>query len=320
MGRIQKNSFFIAIAFILTAVFTMSGCKPSVPSDIIQPGEMEDILYDYHLAQSIAQNNSSSSVIDTRVYKLTVLKKHAISESEFDSSMVYYMRHTERLQKIYESLADRFSKEAQEQGITVSQFGSSEGLMGDTTNIWTGTNAFVLNRYSPFNMEESSIQCDSSFHKGDAIILSFQSDFIFQDGSRNGIAVLAITYGNDSVAQAVAHLSSTQRYTLQLSDDNKKGIKAIKCLFLLSSDTQSGEEDNITTLRMMIISDISLIRMHRDLSKINAHKSSGDSIQQQNVNTSSPNGQPMSLNGGPAMTPPQQMQMNNGNITQGGRP
>ena len=42
--------------FILLMVTTI-GCKPGVPSKYIQPNEMEEILYDYHLAGAMARNN-----------------------------------------------------------------------------------------------------------------------------------------------------------------------------------------------------------------------------------------------------------------------
>lgn len=42
---------FISVSFLL--IF-MQGCKPSLPSDILSRGEMEDVMYDYHLSKSLA--------------------------------------------------------------------------------------------------------------------------------------------------------------------------------------------------------------------------------------------------------------------------
>ncbi len=35
---------------------SLTGCKPSLPDDVLSQGKMEDILYDYHLALAIVQN------------------------------------------------------------------------------------------------------------------------------------------------------------------------------------------------------------------------------------------------------------------------
>lgn len=49
------------------ALLLMVACKPQVPSDYLQPGEMEDILYDYHLAQAMAQRNEGGSEAERMV-------------------------------------------------------------------------------------------------------------------------------------------------------------------------------------------------------------------------------------------------------------
>ena len=81
----------------------LCSCKPSIPRDVIDPDDMEDILYDYHLADAAANLNSDSTrFYNARLYQLAVLKKHGVTEAQFDSSMVYYTRHTEKLYAIYE--------------------------------------------------------------------------------------------------------------------------------------------------------------------------------------------------------------------------
>ena len=39
----------------VAAVLLFPACKPGVPSDLIQPAELEDLLYDYHIAQAMAE-------------------------------------------------------------------------------------------------------------------------------------------------------------------------------------------------------------------------------------------------------------------------
>ena len=91
---------FIQVSSIF-GVLLLMGCAPSVPGKYIQPGEMEDILYDYHIAEAMANDyESRRDTLLMRVYKAAVLKKHGYSEAEFDSSMVYYMRHADRLHHI----------------------------------------------------------------------------------------------------------------------------------------------------------------------------------------------------------------------------
>ena len=41
----------------------LCSCKPSIPRDVIDPDDMEDILYDYHLADAAASLNSDSTIM-----------------------------------------------------------------------------------------------------------------------------------------------------------------------------------------------------------------------------------------------------------------
>ena len=51
---------FLPIALLLAIVFS---CKPTVPSDYIQPGDMEEILYDYHVAQAMGRDGQRNGNI-----------------------------------------------------------------------------------------------------------------------------------------------------------------------------------------------------------------------------------------------------------------
>ena len=94
----MKHSALYVILLVLMTV----GCKPKVPSELVQPDDLEDILYEYHLAQSMARNEHTldASYNQTK-YFLAVLEKHHVSEAVFDSSLVYYYTHAERLKEIY---------------------------------------------------------------------------------------------------------------------------------------------------------------------------------------------------------------------------
>lgn len=251
------------IFFIVLLAFW--ACSPQVPNEYIQPDDMEDILYDYHLAQSMAEEGDAdkghSTFTKQTAYRSAVLRKHGVSEAEFDTSFVYYVRHTERLQKIYEHLAKRLTNEAQSLGATASdinRFGSQLAT-GDTANVWIGEKSVILSPYVPFNQYSFTIKADTAFHKGDRILLQFKPQFIYQDGVREGMAYLSIVYSNDSIATQSRQISSDSQQTLDIADGEGLGIKEVKGFFYLGN----GRNQSQTTLKLMCISDIALIRLHQ---------------------------------------------------------
>ncbi|MBF1586800.1 MAG: DUF4296 domain-containing protein, partial [Prevotella sp.] len=73
------------------ALLFLMACKPSIPREYLQPDEMTNILYDYHLASSMAEL-SSNDAANTQQYRAAVLKKYGVTQQQFDASLSYYMR------------------------------------------------------------------------------------------------------------------------------------------------------------------------------------------------------------------------------------
>lgn len=262
------------LAFLIFFTLILIGCKPSVPDGVLSPKEMEDVLYDYHLADAMAQDEDTDQGYKERMYRAGVLKKHDVTQAVFDSSMVYYLRHTEELQKIYERLSDRLNDEIVALGGSTRSMGDFT-MNGDTANIWNGARTMVLDPHEPFNLYNFEIPVDSSFHKGDRLMLNFESEFIYQDGMRDGVAVLAVKFGNDSIATQSIHMSSPINYRLTIADNDHYGIKEIKGFFILNrSNDPSGQSSS--TLRLMILKNITFIRMREP--KLDPEQMKQDSI------------------------------------------
>ena len=57
----QQNCYMRGQKICILLAFVLVSCKPTVPSTYIQPGEMEDLLYDYHVAMSVASSKKCYS-------------------------------------------------------------------------------------------------------------------------------------------------------------------------------------------------------------------------------------------------------------------
>jgi len=240
----------------------LHSCKPGVPKDIIKPGKMEKILYDYHLAEGMAYSDGDYSNSDPKrmEYRKAVFEKHGVTEAEFDSSLVYYYRHSDKLHDIYVNVSKRFEDESVALGATPNsesgQFGHLT-TVGDTAIIWNETSSAVLMPYPPFNIVSFSTKPDSAFHKGDKVLLNFDTHFIFQEGSKDAVAYLSVIFSNDSVGSQVLHLFSDSHYSLQVTDNDKLGLKEIKGFVGL----MRGKNNDSETLKLLSLSNICLIRM-----------------------------------------------------------
>lgn len=258
------KKLMICLVAVMALLFCVSSCKPSLPGGILSKGKMTDILYDYHLALAMAHMDDSGDKGQSLAYREAVLRKHDVTSAEFDSSMVYYMRHTELLEDVYKDLADRYNNEITAMGGSAKEGGEFANLSatGDTANVWNLATSMVFMPVKPFNSTSFDIKVDSTFHKGDRLMLDFDAQFIYQDGMRNGVAMLAVQFGNDSIAQRTIMIQSTQHYSVELSDDDSLGIKSVKGYFMLMNDDNGTGVSSQTTLKLMFLEHIKLIRMH----------------------------------------------------------
>src|SRR5574344_498650 len=113
------------ISYAILLMLVMA-CVPSTPSGILSKGEMEDVLYDMHIAQGIYETREGgiASGADLIALRASVLKNHDIDKAEWDSSFNYYCRNTREMYEIYQSLSNRIDRNV------VALGGKVDGVQG----------------------------------------------------------------------------------------------------------------------------------------------------------------------------------------------
>lgn len=237
----------------------MVACAPSRPSYVLDPDEVEDILYDMHVAQSMydqrVENFNDEDIISLRA---SVLKNHDISQSEWDSTFSYYCRNSQELYAIYQSLTERIN------GNVVALGGRIDGLQdseADTANVWNREAAFLLMQQAPYNRLTFEIIPDSTFEDGDRITLQYDAQMIFQDGYRDVVSFLAVYYDNDSIVTNVIHTTSDNHGINIINNDvDRLHIKRIKGYFILNGNlVHTSSNPNGTTMRLAAIRNVKLL-------------------------------------------------------------
>jgi hypothetical protein len=250
----------LSISLFILSIVMVVGCKPSVPSEYIQPDELEDILYDYHVAEAMARNGSSMDAdYNQTKYFLAVLEKHQVTEAVFDSSLVYYYTHAERLKVIYSRVQERLVNDAKKLGASVGDINrySQYSESGDTANIWRNETALLLIPRPTRNRFDFVVKADSTFKLGDSFMFQFVTEHIWQNGSKDAVVCIKTTYEKDSVLQSINHVSISGITQLRVPYNKTLKIKELRGFIYLPQ----GEED-VETRRLMFVSQIQLIRFH----------------------------------------------------------
>lgn len=269
------TSMFCILFCCNMLVLTLTSCKPGVPSDVLSRGKMGNVLYDIHMAQALAQQAPSDSInFYIRLYQQAVYEKYGIDATTFYRSLAWYERHTDELVAIYKNLAERYGEGGEQSHFVAT---NATGLTGDTLDIWRGQSFALLSSQGAthYSFEQKA---DTSLHAGDVLIWTFNVGWHYHEGSREGMALLALHYKGDSVAvvQFPIYGSGQQRVITKVAD---RQVERIECLAY--QDAPWTERPRIMTL-----SDIHLQRIRRKEEKPTEEPAHGDSTKDSStVNT-----------------------------------
>lgn len=252
--RVYIIALWVCVMFIVS-------CTPQVPSKYIQPDDMEDILYDYHMSQAMANKDYDrvEQGFKQSMYYYAVLQKHDVTEAEFDSSLVYYYTHTERLANIYTRISRRMEDEAMRLGASVGDINkySQYAADGDTANVWNEATSLLLTPNSPYNRYSFNIIPDSTYKAGDTFLFQFDTDFLVEDGGKEANTVLMFTYEGDSVTSHHNIIRASGMSQLRVTCDSRKPITEIRGFIYF------GQGSKREGLRLLFIDRIQLIRFHK---------------------------------------------------------
>lgn len=244
--------------FLIFAIVAICACEERT-SSILSSGKLEDVLYDYHLAQAMIEElNGDDRSKMSQAYIDAVFEKHHITEAEFDSSMIYYNRNSKILQEIYSNIQERYQEENQQLALTTgNDVMTALSLNGDTANIWNASSLIVLRCKEGINHETFTITADSSFHRQDKFTLFCNPVMICEtmnDPNTYIMVGLSVNYKNGKTTASTMRVSTPHKYQIMVNAKEGEDIASVSGFFYFTG--------NKSMRNIALVSGIGLIRMH----------------------------------------------------------
>ncbi len=210
--------------------FTVTGCSVKRPDTVFQDAQMENILFDYHIAKAMADDVPYNESYKKSLYMESVFQKHGVTEAEFDSSMVWFSRHPDVLTKIYENVSARLKKErdAINHLIALRDNKPKESLPGDSVNVWQGRKVYQLTSMPLDNRLDFTLSVDTNFKERDTLRWSVRFRFLETDSLFAPQMALQIVYDKDTLVSGPKKVINTGIHTLSLSADTLGAMKEIR--------------------------------------------------------------------------------------------
>lgn len=252
--------YFIVKALLLLVTVSFAACSVKMPEGVIKPAEMEDLLYDYHLAQVITNDYSKNSY-EKKLHINYVFEKHGTTKEQFDSSLVWYTRYPKRMVRIYSNLEKRLTAELEAMGDAdelLADIRNAEMMLRDTVNLWSGTNVKLLSSSPLVNRVTFAFSADTTYVAGDSLVLSFSARFI-PNGSDSlryhAHAALVVEYLDKSIGSAGVQLQKNGDYSVGVARDFNRRIGSVRG-FVYYSDN-----DTLCASKLLL-GDIAVKRIH----------------------------------------------------------
>lgn len=203
-------------ACVLLACLMLVSCKVRLPEGIPSESKMEDLLYDYQLAQSLASLHKDSLAYYERYYTAAVLAKYRMSSADFDRALAYYTANAEVLGRIYMRIDQRLSQTTSATPHEQNPYAQMTDTSADTLNLWREKDFYILSPQDR-NRMDFVLQADSTLHPGDRLMFEFSPRWIYREGQKDAFAVLALHYVGDSVAVSQTNIGGSGRQSVSIT-------------------------------------------------------------------------------------------------------
>ncbi|MDR0973090.1 MAG: DUF4296 domain-containing protein [Prevotellaceae bacterium] len=255
MKQVSRNN---ALLFGIICLLLV-GCKVKVPETVIPRERMTDVLYDYHIAKAMGDQLPYAESHKKLLYIEYVFNKYDITQAQFDSSMVWYTRHTDILADIYLKLSARLKAEQKDVERLTAQLEHRPMISepGDSIDVWPYEQIYRLTG-TPMNRRlDFVIPADTNFHAGDTLDWKMRYRFLTDiDSAQAPFMALQIHYQNDSIIADIARVYADGFHRIRLSSDTLGELKEVRG-FLLYPQSRGKKSPTL------LLDSLTLMRYHR---------------------------------------------------------
>ena len=193
------------------------GCD-QVPEGIIPQKQMEQVLYDVHLAEGVMEEFPSRyrNLPSKQGLMAGVFAKNNVTKMQFDSSLVYYSSHLDKYMEVYEAVVIRLESERDTFALRLANYERSLlSPEGDSVDVWKRADQLLLSGEMNHLASSFELKGDSNYRADNRLVWEMRTfdvdsvtPLLFTIGYQlfNGD-----TFGHDTILYSSGHY----RYEMQ---------------------------------------------------------------------------------------------------------
>lgn len=241
----MKNKFWFHLCFVSFLAFSLTACKVKRPDNVLPEPEMENLLYDYHIAKAMGDYLPYNESYKKVLYIDAVFQKYGTTEAVFDSSIVWYTRNTEVLSKIYEKINKRMKADQDEINHLIALRDNKPKMSepGDSIDVWPWRRMLRLTGKKLNNYYTFVLPGDSNYKDRDTLVWEARYHFLHTmpaDSTGGAAMAMQIVYDKDTISR-LEHIDGPGVYRIRLFADTLGTIREVKgFIYYASNDSLQG--------------------------------------------------------------------------------
>ncbi len=216
----------LPIILFLSIIILVISCSKKDKDMIVDEETMVELLVDMHKYEALISSKPGDYISDSvrKLYRQTILKKHNVSQQQFDSSLAWYGRHIDDYVKIYDDVLKIYDTQLLATNERAEQTGEIyEGIANDADNLWQKASLQTLswkdeNKNLTFEITDSTL-----FEKGERLRWQLR----FTNVSDQITMMLGVDYNNDITSYMFKEIRKDGKYNITLQTDSSLKVNRL---------------------------------------------------------------------------------------------
>lgn len=208
------------IPVVLAGLLASTACN-RVPSYVIQPDDMAEVLADMRMADAVITVHPSQYAQPSKkmAIKDAIFEKHGITSEQFDTSLVWYGRNTERFSDVNDLTIEILEQRMKEANVLAAGQ-TAMTVAGDSVDLWNGYPYYVINDKLPTHYLSFSYETDPNWEPGD--IYTLKSRILIPGASAQWNLTTEYEDGAVEMITNIISQSESNRQELSLFTDSTR--------------------------------------------------------------------------------------------------
>lgn len=211
------------ILYVMVLLMVLYACE-QIPSYIIHPDAMADLLVDVHKSESISENIKEYGTPERKEQmRRSIFEKHGITQAQFDTSLVWYSDHMKKYSQVYDVVTARLRAESDKvKTLLVEKKSAPLSRPGDSINVWNKEPFFLFEPRLHRHILTFEILADDNYREDDIFQLSVSFDKLPVNTPDKARVTLIIKHRNDSITTSSTEVLQDGRIMVEAQAKNLK--------------------------------------------------------------------------------------------------